>query len=102
MEFCEVGTLEELIKTRQRCKSEFSEDRVWKIISQFFIALAVMNDKNVAHCDVKDSNIFIDDKDNIKLGDYGLCKESSPRKLGPMHIGTSFVSFLFVIFTHIN
>jgi serine/threonine protein kinase len=41
---------------------------VWKIISQFFIALAALDDKNMTHRDVKDRNIFIDEDDNIVLG----------------------------------
>jgi serine/threonine protein kinase len=51
-----------------KLKLTISEDRVWKIISQFFIALAVLNDQNMAHRDVNDSNIFIDNDDNIVLG----------------------------------
>jgi NIMA (never in mitosis gene a)-related kinase len=58
-------------------KLTISEDRVWKMISQFFIGLAVMNDKVVAHRDVKDGNIFIDKENNIVLGDYGCAKQTS-------------------------
>jgi serine/threonine protein kinase len=61
-------SLRSLIDTMLKSKLTISEDRVWKILSQFFIALAVLNDKNVAHGNVKEGNIFIDEDDNIELG----------------------------------
>jgi serine/threonine protein kinase len=38
------------------------------MIAQFFIALSVMNEVNLAHRDVKDGNIFMDGEYNLKLG----------------------------------
>jgi serine/threonine protein kinase len=67
MKFCE-RSLKDLIDIMIKVKLTISEDRVWKIISQFFIALAVLNERNMAHRDVKDGNIFIDEDDNIVLG----------------------------------
>jgi serine/threonine protein kinase len=67
MKFCKTS-LKDLIDELSKSNLTISEDRVWKIISQFFIALAVLYDKNMTHRDVKDRNIFIDDDDNIVLG----------------------------------
>jgi serine/threonine protein kinase len=64
MDLCEVGTLEDLIDSGRR----FEEEQIWKIITQLFIGLAVMNSHNLAHRDIKDCNIFIDNEDNIKIG----------------------------------
>jgi serine/threonine protein kinase len=72
MDYCENGTLKQLIGQIVAKKLTIAENRVWKIIAQFFIALAVMNNKNVAHRDVKDGNIYIDDNDNIILGTIKL------------------------------
>jgi serine/threonine protein kinase len=68
MELCETGTLKDLIEAKEKFDFKITEDEAWKIISQFCIALAVMNSKGYAHRDVKDSNIFIDKKHNLKLG----------------------------------
>jgi serine/threonine protein kinase len=79
-------------------KLTISEDRVWKITAQFFIALAVLNDKSMAHRDVKDGNIFIDKDDNIVLGDYGSAKQASfdSLKLKSVEVGTVFdVGYLY-------
>jgi serine/threonine protein kinase len=67
MKFCKKS-LKDLIDERLKSNFTISEDRVWKIISQFFIALNVLDDKNMVHRDVKDGNIFIDEDDNIVLG----------------------------------
>jgi serine/threonine protein kinase len=68
MEYCEDGTLSEEIERLKEYHLTKTEDEVWKIIAEFFITLFVINEKGIAHRDVKDQNIFIDNKFNIKLG----------------------------------
>jgi serine/threonine protein kinase len=68
MDFCEKGSLRDLLKVMEQHRLVIGEDRIWKIISQFFIALAIMNSKNLAHRDVKEDNICIDENYNIVLG----------------------------------
>jgi serine/threonine protein kinase len=65
MDFCEKDTLSIMIETRKKFNFKLEEKRIWKIISQFFIALAIMNEKNIALRDVTENNIFIDENDNI-------------------------------------
>jgi serine/threonine protein kinase len=72
MELCEVGTLKDLIDSRKRFKLLISEEQIWKIITQLFIGLAVMNSHNIAHRDIKDCNIFIDNENNVKIGIFFL------------------------------
>jgi serine/threonine protein kinase len=67
MKFCK-SSLKDLTLELLKFKRTISEDRVWKIISQFFIALVVLDDKYMVHRDVKDGSIFIDENDNIVLG----------------------------------
>jgi NIMA (never in mitosis gene a)-related kinase len=104
MNFYEAGTLGSLIAVIQKHGLSITEDRVWKIISQFFIALAFMNKKNHAHRDVKDDNIFVDNMDNIVLGDLGSTKEASfnSKKLETALTGTPFIFnrlyFIFILF----
>jgi serine/threonine protein kinase len=87
-------------KAMKKYKFQILEDHIWKIIAQFFIDLSVMNDLNLAHRDVKDNNILIDEDDNIKITDYGLSKEASfdSMKFNTSEIGTMFISLYIYLF----
>jgi serine/threonine protein kinase len=99
MEYYKIWTLSDLIETMIKFKVQISEDRVWKIIAQFFIGLSVMNFFNLAHRDVKDSNIFIDENDNIKIIDYSLSEELSFDSMElDGAVGTPFVSLYVYLF----
>jgi serine/threonine protein kinase len=67
MKFCKTS-LKDLRDELLKSNVTISEDRVWKIISQFYIALAALDDKNMVHGNVRERNIFIDEDDNIVLG----------------------------------
>jgi serine/threonine protein kinase len=58
-------------------KPTISEDRVWKIVSQFFTALAVLNDRNMVHGNVNEECIFFDENDDIVVSLYWLAKTKS-------------------------
>jgi serine/threonine protein kinase len=42
-----------------------------KLVSQMTIALSILHGKNLAHMDVKPSNIFVDSQGSFFLGDFG-------------------------------
>ena len=50
------------------------EARVLKWLAQLVSALAYCHRKNVSHRDVKSQNVFVSAHDDIRLGDFGLCK----------------------------
>ena len=77
MEYCPGGDLSQLIKRNRKTKQYFSEDIIWKIFSQVVSALYACHthkDGKILHRDIKPSNIFIDQDNNIKLGDFGLSR----------------------------
>jgi serine/threonine protein kinase len=76
MKFCK-RSLKEVIDVMLEHMLTISEDRVWKIISQFFIALAILKDKNMVHGNVNDESIFLDENDNVVVSVYWLGKEMS-------------------------
>jgi serine/threonine protein kinase len=86
------------MEAMKKFKLDISEDRIWKFIAQFFIALSVMNKDNLAHRDIKDSNILIDKNDNIKVSDYGVSKKASldSMKFNTLQIGTMFMCFIYL------
>ena len=52
--------------------TSISEKRVRKYFSQICLGLEYIHSKHIVHRDIKCSNIFIDQDDNIKLGDFGI------------------------------
>ena len=77
MEYCPGGDLSQLIKHNRKTNQYFSEDIIWKIFSQVSSALYACHthkEGKILHRDIKPSNIFIDQENNIKLGDFGLSR----------------------------
>ena len=77
MEYCPGGDLSKLIKHNRKTSQFFSEDIIWKIFSQVCSALYACHthkEGKILHRDIKPSNIFIDQENNIKLGDFGLSR----------------------------
>ncbi|EFA77544.1 hypothetical protein PPL_12147 [Heterostelium album PN500] len=55
----------------------FSESYISNYISQLFNILLDLDKHGIVHCDIKPSNIFIDESDDygtLILGDFGCCK----------------------------
>ena len=75
MEYCPGGDLSQLIKRCKQAKQYIKEDIIWKIFSQVVSALyACHTNKSgkILHRDIKPSNVFLDNNNNVKLGDFGL------------------------------
>ena len=80
MELCKGGDLSQLIKKcRDSEKPQFiGEDFIWRIFTQVVLALYEChrrkNKQVILHRDLKPSNIFLDEKLDAKLGDFGFAK----------------------------
>ena len=72
-EFCENRDLSHLIKERNKLK----EIEVQYYITQLIQALIHLHDRNIVHRDLKLGNIFLTEKMELKLGDFGLAKKLS-------------------------
>jgi serine/threonine-protein kinase ULK/ATG1 len=68
-EFCEGGTLEDLI----RAQGHLHEHHALKIFRQLLNAFKSLNENHILHRDVKPNNIFFK-SGNLKLADFGFCK----------------------------
>lgn len=68
MEFCPKKTLRNVIDER----SHTDEDSTWRMFRQIAEGLNHIHTLGIIHRDLKPANIFIDENEQIKIGDFGL------------------------------
>ncbi|KAH9940387.1 kinase-like protein [Epithele typhae] len=111
MEYCGGGDLSSVIKQAQRHNRLIPEDTVWNYFMQLLLALNYCHHPNNAHgrtssvgieCDNKDrraqilhrdlkpDNVFLDENNNVKLGDFGLSKALSQASFANTYVGTPY------------
>ena len=72
MEYAEGGDLWKYIQNRNGKLIPEKQIIIW--IKQLCSALNYIHSKNILHRDLKSRNIFLDVKNNAKLGDFGIAK----------------------------
>ncbi|GEQ72664.1 hypothetical protein JCM33374_g6351 [Metschnikowia sp. JCM 33374] len=72
MEFCENNTLLDLIEKGLPDNA----NEYWRLFRQILEAVSYIHSSGFIHRDLKPTNIFIDKSNNIKVGDFGLAKNS--------------------------
>ncbi|CAG9321835.1 unnamed protein product [Blepharisma stoltei] len=80
MEHCECGSVARIICERKKLSQPWTD---WELINHFITIaeiIKVLHDNNYAHRDIKPDNIFVKEKEVLKLGDFG---DSNEVKLGP-------------------
>ncbi|KAG7222721.1 hypothetical protein INR49_026330 [Caranx melampygus] len=79
MEYCEGGDLSSLINRCIKERRYLEEQFILRVMAQLTLALKECHRRRdgqatVLHRDLKPANIFLDIKQNIKLGDFGLAR----------------------------
>ncbi|CAD2214804.1 hypothetical protein AGDE_11263 [Angomonas deanei] len=73
MEYCECGTLEDLIDRQRYEGTPFPEDVLVEWMAELLCALAHIHGQRILHRDIKTGNIYVTKKNHLKLGDFGVC-----------------------------
>lgn len=68
LEYCSNGSLLDMIYTKKKLEIP----HLIKIAKEIVDAMAFMHSKGIAHCDIKLSNILIDQFNRVKICDFGL------------------------------
>ncbi|KAK6488934.1 serine/threonine-protein kinase Nek2 [Huso huso] len=79
MEYCEGGDLASLITRCIKERRYLDEELILRVLAQLTLALKECHRRSdgghtVLHRDLKPANIFLDAKQNVKLGDFGLAR----------------------------
>lgn len=79
MEYCEGGDLSVLINRCIKERRYLEEQFILRVTAQLMLALKECHRRSdgratVLHRDLKPANIFLDIKQNVKLGDFGLAR----------------------------
>ena len=71
-EYCHQGDLDKLIIRLSQSRQYLNENQILEYLRQLVSAFIFMEDKRVAHRDIKPQNIFLsDDNSKLKIGDLG-------------------------------
>ena len=49
-------------------------DEIWRLVHQILQGLAYMHQNHVIHRDMKPENVFIDQSNTVRIGDFGLAR----------------------------
>ena len=72
MEFMNNGDLKSYYAANKSLKLHLSEEKLWDIFYKCLMGLKYIHDKGLIHRDIKLENLFLDDKLNIKIGDFNV------------------------------
>ena len=75
MEYCDGKNLKSFLDEYKGKDQLIKENILDNIIRQICSGLIIIHDNNIVHRDLKPENIFINNKMDIKIGDFGISKQ---------------------------
>lgn len=74
MDYCSEGDLSKYIKKYKEMNTRIPESTIRRWLLQIITGLKFIHDKNFIHRDLKCNNIFLDEHERAKIGDFGLSR----------------------------
>ena len=88
MEYAGDSNLKSYIKSFKDKNQLIEENIIEKIIRQICLGLKKIHKNKIIHRDLKPENIFINEKNEIKIGDFGISKNIESKIYASTIIGT--------------
>jgi NIMA (never in mitosis gene a)-related kinase len=77
MEYCNGKTLKNYLDEYRLKNTLIEEDVIFNIIKQICLGLKEIHEIKIVHRDLKPDNFFMNEKMEIKIGDFGISKQLS-------------------------
>ena len=90
MEYCDSGDLNSFICNLKKQNIYLTEEEIWHFFIQISLGLAYIHSKNILHRDLKPMNIFLTNRNQIKIGDLGVAKLLNTNANANTCIGTPY------------
>jgi serine/threonine protein kinase len=81
-EFCKYGDLLDYLEKIEESGFKFTEEFYWDLIFEMMCGVNFIHECEFIHFDIKPGNFLIDDNGCVKLGDFGLSRNSKTLKKG--------------------
>ena len=72
MDYAAGGTIYHAVRNSE--KAPLGERRIWKFAVQLLMGVSYIHSKRIIHRDIKSLNLFLDGKDDVKIGDFGIAR----------------------------
>ena len=80
MEYCDRNDLKYIINEYKKKNQLIKENELYNIILQICFGIKEIHNKDIIHRDLKPENIFLNNKLEVKIGDFGISKEFNSSK----------------------
>lgn len=81
IEFCSNGNLAQYIQARRKKNLPMLESTIWKHLKEFNMILRHLQQIGKSHRDIKPDNIFVNENEELRLGDFGEGKNLEENQL---------------------
>ena len=88
MEYASGGDLQSHILKYKQKHQYISENQIWAWAYEICLGVNYLHNHNILHRDLKCLNIFLDEKQRIKIGDMGLSEIINDKSIENISIGT--------------
>lgn len=73
-EYMPGGSLYDIIHKKDQTQPTLNDERILNICEDMALGMNYLHSRKVLHCDLKSSNVLIDQNWNLKLCDFGLSR----------------------------
>ena len=90
LEFCDFGSIREIIKQGRKKNVEITENEISSIIYMVLQGIKFIHSKNLIDRDIKGRNILINKDGEVKLCDFGICRPYIKNKMKELRGGSPY------------